>query len=305
MGSLLDIANQKVFGLEAEYMVGRSARSELCIKTPLVSLQHAAIRWTGDLWEVKDLGSRNGTYLNGRRLEPGQDYRLARGDTLAFGDPTRTWEVCDDEPPCVMVIALNDGDMVTLAGDMLGIPSHDEPLATIYRGADGLWRLECSDRPLRVLQNKEVFEVSGRSWRFACPEIISVTRQSTLVTRIEDLKLHFAVSLDEEHVQLRAECPSCALDLGSRGHNYLLLTLARQRLDDAERGLSPTACGWMLLEQLTEGLKTTPQQLNLDVHRIRVQFAEAGIIGAVGIVERRHRAKQLRIGVGALEISRL
>lgn len=286
-------------------MVGRSSRSELCIDSPLVSLQHAAIRWTGDAWEVKDLGSRNGTYLNGKRLDPGQDYHLARGDALAFGDPRRTWDVCDDDPPCVMVLGLSDGDTVTLRGDMLGIPSHEEPVATIYRGSDGVWRLERSDGPRTVLQNREIFEVAGRKWRFSCPEIISVTRQSTLVARIEDLRLHFSVSLDEEHVELRAECPSCSMELGSRGHNYLLLTLARQRIKDAELGLSPTACGWMLLDQLTEGLRTTPQQLNLDVHRIRVQFAEAGIIGAVGIVQRRQRAKQLRIGVSDLEISRL
>ncbi|MEO0266317.1 MAG: FHA domain-containing protein [candidate division WOR-3 bacterium] len=33
---------------------------------------------------IRDLGSTNGTYLNGARLEPGKDYRVSPGDTIGF-----------------------------------------------------------------------------------------------------------------------------------------------------------------------------------------------------------------------------
>ena len=36
-----------------------------------------------------------------------------------------------------------------------------------------------------------------------------------------------------------------------------------------------------------------------------MQFAEAGVIGAANVIERRQRAKQLRIGVGRLAVDRL
>jgi hypothetical protein len=291
--------------LEAEHTIGRSPRADLHIDSPHVSLQHATLRWTGDVWEVKDLGSLNGTYLNGRRLEAGKDYVVSRGDELAFGDADQKWQVSDDAPPRVMVVPIGRGDPVVLTGDILGIPSRDEPIATIYRGADGRWWLERGEAPLSVLSNRDVFAVAGSKWRFACPEIISATQQTNTLTRLEDLSLHFSVSLDEEHVELRGESPKRVVPLGSRGHNYLLLTLARQRLADAERGLADTACGWMLQDQVIEWLKTSAQQLNLDVHRIRVQFAEAGVIGAANIIERRQRARQLRIGVGHLVVDRL
>jgi hypothetical protein len=39
--------------------------------------------------------------------------------------------------------------------------------------------------------------------------------------------------------------------------------------------------------------------------RIRAQFARMNVLGAAKIVERRPRAKQLRIGTGRIEITRL
>jgi hypothetical protein len=48
-----------------------------------------------------------------------------------------------------------------------------------------------------------------------------------------------------------------------------------------------------------------PPQLNIDVHRIRKQFAEVGVLDAANIVERRPRTRQLRIGTGRLSIIQL
>jgi hypothetical protein len=49
-----------------------------------VSTRHAVLYADGGQWWVRDLGSRNGTYVNGRRIaEPA---RLANGDRIAFGN---------------------------------------------------------------------------------------------------------------------------------------------------------------------------------------------------------------------------
>lgn len=50
-----------------------------------VSRQHAVISARNSRITARDLGSSNGTYLNGGRLEPGKEYRLRHGDELAFG----------------------------------------------------------------------------------------------------------------------------------------------------------------------------------------------------------------------------
>jgi hypothetical protein len=48
-----------------------------------------------------------------------------------------------------------------------------------------------------------------------------------------------------------------------------------------------------------------PPQLNIDVFRIRKQFSLLGVIDAASIVERRPGTHQLRIGTGAITITKL
>ena len=50
-----------------------------------VSRRHAMIRRTGSDFEVLDLASRNGTWLNGKQLVPNQPYRFASGSQLRIG----------------------------------------------------------------------------------------------------------------------------------------------------------------------------------------------------------------------------
>jgi pSer/pThr/pTyr-binding forkhead associated (FHA) protein/S1-C subfamily serine protease len=50
----------------------------------VVSVHHAELRWHDGQWRVVDLGSRNGTYLNGRRLAAEAD--LKPGDTITLGE---------------------------------------------------------------------------------------------------------------------------------------------------------------------------------------------------------------------------
>src|SRR6266516_4273141 len=50
----------------------------------VVSTRHAEMRWHDGHWHVVDLGSRNGTYLNGRRLSA--DSPLTSGDAVTLGE---------------------------------------------------------------------------------------------------------------------------------------------------------------------------------------------------------------------------
>src|SRR5262252_1430773 len=48
--------------------IGRSSRNDICISDPFASRLHAEIRREGDHVTLVDLGSANGTYLNGQRV---------------------------------------------------------------------------------------------------------------------------------------------------------------------------------------------------------------------------------------------
>ncbi len=44
------------------------AHHSLHIKDDSVSERHALISWTGSAWQLRDVGSSNGTRVNGRKL---------------------------------------------------------------------------------------------------------------------------------------------------------------------------------------------------------------------------------------------
>ena len=50
-----------------------------------LSRQHAILRHSNNQLDIVDLGSRNGTYLNGLRLEPHEPAKLHSGDEVQLG----------------------------------------------------------------------------------------------------------------------------------------------------------------------------------------------------------------------------
>ena len=64
------------------YQVGRAVASDLAIQDPTVSRRHAELELTGAGLRVRDLGSTNGTWLNGQRVS---DAVAMPGSRLAFG----------------------------------------------------------------------------------------------------------------------------------------------------------------------------------------------------------------------------
>jgi pSer/pThr/pTyr-binding forkhead associated (FHA) protein len=63
--------------------IGRSSGCDVVLTDDAVSRRHAEIALRGGLCVVRDLGSCNGTYVNGR---PVTRARLRRGDELQVGE---------------------------------------------------------------------------------------------------------------------------------------------------------------------------------------------------------------------------
>src|SRR4051812_11120594 len=47
--------------------IGRDAANDLMVEGNLISRRHAEVIWSDDGWFVRDLGSRNGTYVGGEK----------------------------------------------------------------------------------------------------------------------------------------------------------------------------------------------------------------------------------------------
>jgi pSer/pThr/pTyr-binding forkhead associated (FHA) protein len=68
------------------YLVGRKD-SDINIDNPLISRRHLEITfYTFNQIKVKDLGSRNGTYINNGKATPNQEIKFTSKDKLSIGD---------------------------------------------------------------------------------------------------------------------------------------------------------------------------------------------------------------------------
>lgn len=74
-------------------VLGRGEDADLRLVDPQVSRQHAKILAVHNRYYIQDLGSTNGTYLNGDRIE---NERLAHGDLLQLGGAALRFEVSTD-----------------------------------------------------------------------------------------------------------------------------------------------------------------------------------------------------------------
>ena len=94
-------------------LVGRSSRCDLILDETSVSGRHAQLTFGQGTWRVRDMGSRNGTRLDGRRLEAGVDRALDAGSVLEFGLDERVWRLIDDRPPGDEAIRRPDATLLT------------------------------------------------------------------------------------------------------------------------------------------------------------------------------------------------
>ena len=88
-GSLVLASGQRVALGERAVTIGRLAECDVVLADANVSRKHAEVRPRGDGFEVADLGSTNGTRVNGVVV---QERRLADGDEITLGGTTLRFE---------------------------------------------------------------------------------------------------------------------------------------------------------------------------------------------------------------------
>lgn len=289
--------------LWADYLVGRAPDAGLRLEHDSVSWRHASLRWNGNAWELQDLGSLNGSFVNDRKLEAGKRALLRAGDKVRFGNDAASWLVVDADPPEAVAVAVDDGQRVTPDGGLIALPHPENPEVSIYRSAEGVWIAEGPDGTWHP-ERDEIVVAGGRAFRFEPGGAVHATtgprpaRMSPI-----SIALEFAVSRNEEEVEIAIVHGANRVALRPRAHSYLLLTLARARLADMDNPeLTPASHGWVDQARLLKMLATTPAQLALDIYRARRQFDDAGVLDAAQIVERRATSRELRIGIDQMKI---
>ena len=80
----------KTFDVADGAMFGRSDGADIHVEDPFASSAHARIDDRGGAMYLEDMGSTNGTYLNGRKVKSAE--RLDVGDTIRIGDSEYRYE---------------------------------------------------------------------------------------------------------------------------------------------------------------------------------------------------------------------
>jgi len=77
----------KIFPLAgSSILIGRHRYCNLRIPVPSVSRKHCQLSYNQGAWKIRDLGSHNGTFLNGKRIE--NEAELQAGNSLKIGPLT-------------------------------------------------------------------------------------------------------------------------------------------------------------------------------------------------------------------------
>src|SRR5512145_3289065 len=112
-------------------VVGRGVATDIAIYDPTISRRHAELTPRGDAVEVRDLGSSNGTCINGSRVSTG---RLTANDSITFGKVT--YKIREARPSAPDPATPEPGEpsgtivrkLMVSAGGSAGITSRDGPL---------------------------------------------------------------------------------------------------------------------------------------------------------------------------------
>jgi hypothetical protein len=153
---------------ERSLTIGRHPDNDLVLDSRRVSTRHAVIEWTRTGFHIRDLGSRNGTSVNGRRIHTWKG--IKEGDRIRFGRVS-TWRVSrlvEPAPTLGAVACVERRDL----GQRIPVDT-DRFLIGTSRPADLVveeWTDGCPS-PLRVV----LFVESHRLWAEAMHDVPEMT----------------------------------------------------------------------------------------------------------------------------------
>jgi len=283
-------------------VLGRHTGCDVRIDSAKISGEHAALHWRADGWALRDLGSRNGTFMNGKRLAPGERVILNAGAMFSLSRSTNVFQLVDAAPPQLAARNESTGQWSLATHGLLALPSEAEPIVTLFTASDGQWMIE-ADGPNRTVDDGEQIRVGNDLYTLEVPTTMFETLPSVASPLIDSVRLRLAVTPDEEDVEATVFVDGQMRRLPPRRYHYLLVTLARAWL--ADQGAPLSLRGYVDRDDLCKKLEMDVNKLNVEIHRARKQFTALGIDGAAGLFERRPGTLEVRIGIHNVEVVKL
>ncbi|HJR80046.1 MAG TPA: FHA domain-containing protein [Anaerolineales bacterium] len=180
---------------QSEIVIGRDSSADLSIPSPAVSRRHARLIREGTGYALEDLGSSNGTFLNGERLtarrplKSGDQIRLGQAITLTYQAP-----------------------VVESAETVVRAPT---PVA-----ASGLQTVigEGPDLPIDASPPKLVVTISGSS-----PQTHVLTRPSLMIGRVDENDIVISSQIvSRQHARLEQVNGGYRIAMTSEAKNPIL-----------------------------------------------------------------------------------
>lgn len=297
MGLLLSNQTGDFKPLSARTVVGRSPRCTMHLPDPRISGEHATFLWRGGRWLVRDLGSRNGTWIDGQRLGAGNQVDLSANSQIAFGDPATTWTLCDAGPPVARAFCAARGEQLAEDGGVLLLPNGETPEWSVSQQGSGWLAEGLSDS--HPVTDGDTLTAGGALWRLMLPVPLDPTVQAQRATSA----LRFRVSPNEEYVEIDLLHGETVHTVSSQSFSYLLLTLGRQRRSDDH--LPEEQRGWVHAEALSQMLRMPVNTINVYVYRARRSFGRLAPELGRSLIERRARTGQMRLTLPVEDIQTL
>ena len=289
MAQLVRRRDGATFPLSDETVVGRSRAADLRLDDASVSALHASFHFGSAGWSIRDLGSRNGTQINGKPVARGTSRPLRLEDALAFGEGHEVWVLRRDGSPEPLARS-SSGAVAKGADGMLPIPSASEPAVTVLWDADLGWRLEDPEaKDVRPVEDRETVRVGTDTWTLRLPQGLLETQPGTRWD-FATAQLSVRPSASDRAAVLRVEQrgATASYELGSTATFFTLLIQAR--LDSPE--------GWIDRSNVLDALGVNGSHLNVLVFRLRRLFSDAGFADAAAVVQR----QRMRMRLGSTRV---
>lgn len=292
-------------------MIGRAPVNDLVLASEQVSWHHVTV-WVegGRIW-VKDLGSTNGTFIDGSRLSAVQYISMSSRVMIGTRIQLRfSGTIPDAEVPAVRPLVLVDeehGLVFSPLGDRFFIGSGEhcdlvlgegpEEAAVISIHEDGeAW--VGTDEEERALAVGEALTVCGRTFVLRH----ATARDPTAVVDRTAYPIRVTVDLQgaagpEALVEDLHSGKNCEIRAANRA--VLLYILARRVKQDQEEGVIDSRRGWCTDEEVASGVwgrswrSSAGSHLHVLIHRLRAQLKSAQM--DPWFIEKKRRHTRIRV----------
>lgn len=282
------------------------------------SALHAALTWNRrrGSWQIHDLGSVNGTAVNGQLVEPMAPASVAMDDVIQFG--MSRWRVVQCAPPPAAAVAQ---DSVRIARDgLLFLPDEGDPRWLIQRTDHGWYARALDDAQLidddistvpgTRVEHGQTFVTDGITWRLDLIDSGGPDREigTRRVRRpVHKASIAVVVSSGKDRVEVSLTSEDTRLPLPARRHHELWWLLAEARLEDRGSGYTASEEGWVTTNAIRErlGFQATDAHLSVLVYRSHKELQGLGFSDSGAFIERRTLGGQnmLRLGIADVTVT--